>query len=83
MSEEKKKTPLQLRQEEYLADLMENIDQVLTMDQRENKYCLIFGDQVIGEYTTAEAAAAAQATEFKNIMSVLWVPPLKESNARD
>jgi len=64
------------RQLLYLKDLMNNIAFRLTKDQQD-KYCLLFGNHVVGTYDTEQAAKTAQEKEFANLMTVMYVPPKK------
>jgi hypothetical protein len=61
-------------QEAYMNALVENIGDILTEEQK-SKYCLIFGDRVVGQYDTLESALQAQHRDFAFIMTVMYYPP--------
>jgi len=67
---------LQHRQMLYLQELNSNIERVLTKEQQA-KYCLIFGNHVVGTYDTEEAAKTAQDNDFRNLSTVMYIPKTK------
>jgi hypothetical protein len=64
-------------QELYLEALSERIGHILT-DKQKNRYCLIFGYRVVGEYDTLLEATSAQVKDFSFALTVLYVPNLTE-----
>lgn len=64
---------LEHRQILYLQKVMGNIESILTEAQRK-KYCVIFGERVLGEFNSLEEAKQAQNDQWKNVCTALYAP---------
>lgn len=60
--------------EKTYREIMESIARGILTDAQKSKYCLIFGQRVIGEYDTVEEAIHAQTTEYALMITILITP---------